>query len=232
MRGQVTGTTPGDSVKVWFTRRRATSGASRSPTGCARTRGGGARARGGGLQRLLDVPGVPTEERSRTTSSYYTEALDANGVAHDVYDYDAMGRKAPDPLGVLSHYDAVIWYTGNDNVTRSPNGAGRGGPRGAPDDHGGARLRERGRPRGVQGVQRRPAVGPRGVPAGGLPAVAVRRRPPDDGRRQVPAAVERLRPVLPRGVPAKRRRRAGRGRERLPGAGHGGRAAGRADDAT
>ncbi len=53
--------------------------------------------------------------------SYYTNALNANGVGHDVYDYDAMQRKAPDPLGVLSHYDAVVWYTGNDNVTRSPN---------------------------------------------------------------------------------------------------------------
>ena len=36
-----------------------------------------------------------------------------------MYDYDAMQRKAPDALGVLSHYDAVVWYTGNDNVTRS-----------------------------------------------------------------------------------------------------------------
>ena len=27
---------------------------------------------------------------------------------------------APDALGVLSHYDAVIWETGNDNVTLSP----------------------------------------------------------------------------------------------------------------
>ena len=25
----------------------------------------------------------------------------------------------PDPLGVLSHYDGIIWYTGNDNVTRA-----------------------------------------------------------------------------------------------------------------
>ena len=49
---------------------------------------------------------------------YYGQALADNGVAYDVYDYDAMGRKAPDPLGVLSHYDAVIWETGNDNVTR------------------------------------------------------------------------------------------------------------------
>ena len=51
---------------------------------------------------------------------FYTDALDANGVAHDVYDIDANGRKAPDNLGVLSHYDAVIWYTGDDIVTREP----------------------------------------------------------------------------------------------------------------
>jgi len=31
-----------------------------------------------------------------------------------------MGRQAPDHLGVLSHYDAVIWYKGNDFVTREP----------------------------------------------------------------------------------------------------------------
>ncbi|MGH2751956.1 MAG: M14 family zinc carboxypeptidase [Actinomycetota bacterium] len=50
--------------------------------------------------------------------SYYEAALQANGIDYDVYDVDAMGRTAPDQLGVLSHYDAVIWYTGNDLVTR------------------------------------------------------------------------------------------------------------------
>ena len=30
------------------------------------------------------------------------------------------GRKAPHHLGVLGHYDAVLWYTGNDLVTREP----------------------------------------------------------------------------------------------------------------
>jgi hypothetical protein len=50
--------------------------------------------------------------------SYYEQALGANGVSFDVYDVDAMGRKAADHLGVLSHYDAVIWYKGNDFVTR------------------------------------------------------------------------------------------------------------------
>ena len=30
-------------------------------------------------------------------------------------------HQAPDPLGVLSHYDAVIWYTGDDYLSRLPN---------------------------------------------------------------------------------------------------------------
>jgi hypothetical protein len=31
------------------------------------------------------------------------------GDGADVYDVDANGREAPSSLGVLSHYDAVIW---------------------------------------------------------------------------------------------------------------------------
>src|SRR3712207_7998780 len=38
--------------------------------------------------------------------STYAAALSANGIAFDVYDVDARGRKAPDALGVLSHYKA------------------------------------------------------------------------------------------------------------------------------
>jgi hypothetical protein len=52
--------------------------------------------------------------------SYYTDAVTASGRTFDVYDVDARGRTAPDHLGVLGHYDAVIWYTGNDFVTREP----------------------------------------------------------------------------------------------------------------
>ena len=52
--------------------------------------------------------------------SYYTEAITASGRTYDIYDVDARGRTAPDHLGVLGHYDAVIWYTGNDFVTREP----------------------------------------------------------------------------------------------------------------
>jgi Immune inhibitor A-like, MAM domain len=56
--------------------------------------------------------------------SYYTDALTANGVSHDVYDVDARGRIAPDSLGVLGHYKAVVWYTGNDLLTREPGQPG------------------------------------------------------------------------------------------------------------
>ena len=58
-----------------------------------------------------------------TYLTYYTDALDANGVAYDIYDVDKRGNRSPDWLGVLSHYDAVIWYTGDDYLTRQPGPA-------------------------------------------------------------------------------------------------------------
>jgi len=118
MRGQVTGTNPGDTVKVWF-------------------EGGGAvsdsftyRAVSESGDRVLvmaaeDYTGAsPVQTPGPHYLSYYTDALAANGIASDVYDVDANGRKAPDALGVLSHYDAVIWYTGNDIITREPGWVG------------------------------------------------------------------------------------------------------------
>ncbi len=114
VRGQVTGTNPGDTVKVWFS-------------------GGGAqsdsftyRAVSETNRRVLvlaaeDYTGAsPVQTPGPHYLSYYTNALAANGIAADVYDVDANGRRAPDALGVLSHYDAVIWYTGDDIITREP----------------------------------------------------------------------------------------------------------------
>ncbi|WP_086661950.1 M14 family metallopeptidase [Lentzea kentuckyensis] len=121
MRGTVTGTNPGDQVKVWFEGGGQTSG---SFTYTAVSESG---------DKVLvlaaeDYTGVSPAKPGVTAPqylSYYTDALAANGVAHDVYDVDANGRKAPDALGVLSHYKAVIWYTGDDVVTREPGwGAG------------------------------------------------------------------------------------------------------------
>jgi murein tripeptide amidase MpaA len=117
MRGQVTGTQPGNSVKVWF-------------------EGGGAvsdsftyQAASETNRRVLimsaeDYTGAsPVLPAGPQYLSYYADALTANGIAFDVYDVDARQRKAPDALGVLSHYDAVIWYTGDDIVTREPGWA-------------------------------------------------------------------------------------------------------------
>jgi hypothetical protein len=111
--GEVGGTAPGDSVKVWFTGGGEESDSFtyevESDTGrsvlimVAEDYTGASPAIGGSGPAYL---------------SYYTDALNANGVAFDVYDVDAQGRTAPDALGVLSHYDAIIWYTGDDVVTR------------------------------------------------------------------------------------------------------------------
>jgi hypothetical protein len=56
--------------------------------------------------------------------SFYTDAIADSGRSYEVYDVDAMGRTAPDYLGVLSHYDAVVWYRGNDIHLREPGWGG------------------------------------------------------------------------------------------------------------
>ena len=119
VRGVVTGTDPGDTVDVWF-------------------EGGG--QRGGDFSyravsetghRVLvvaaeDYTGAsPVQTPGPHFVSRYTDALAADGQQADVYDIDAEGRTAPDALGVLGHYDAVVMETGNDLVTR-PAGAGGG----------------------------------------------------------------------------------------------------------
>ncbi len=120
MRGQVTGTSPGDSVKVWFVGGGATSD-SFTYKAISNTH-----------HRVLilsaeDYTGASPVYKKAAPQylSYYTDALAANGISYDVYDVDANGRTAPDPLGVLGHYQAVIWYTGDDIITREPGwGAG------------------------------------------------------------------------------------------------------------
>ena len=49
----------------------------------------------------------------------YAAALSAAGYSSDVYDVDVNGRTAPHHLGVLSHYDAIVWESGDDIITRA-----------------------------------------------------------------------------------------------------------------
>lgn len=51
---------------------------------------------------------------------YYADALRSNGIDFDVYDIDVNEQTAPDPLGVLSHYKAVVWYSGDDRIPQRP----------------------------------------------------------------------------------------------------------------
>ncbi len=114
VRGNITGTSPGDVVKVWF------EGGGQSSDSFTYT------AMVESPNRVLvlaaeDYSGIsPVYKKTNgpTYLSYYLDALAANGIGADVYDVDANGRTAPSLLGVLSHYDAVIWYTGDDIITR------------------------------------------------------------------------------------------------------------------
>jgi hypothetical protein len=118
VRGVVTRTSPGDTVEVWFEDADNASVRSESFTYSARSESG---------RRVLvlaaeDYSGISPvyKQRGPLYLSYYLDALAANGIAADVYDVDANGRKAPSALGVLGHYDAVVWYTGDDIITREP----------------------------------------------------------------------------------------------------------------
>ena len=132
MRGVVRGTDPGDTVKVWFEGDEGTrtTARSRSPTRRCPTRN----------RKVLvvsaeDYTGAsPVQAGGPDYVNYYLDALQANGVKADVYDVDARGRTAPDPLGVLSHYDAVLWYTGDDIVTRRAGWTGGNADRLAHDE--------------------------------------------------------------------------------------------------
>ncbi len=118
MRGTITGTQPGDEVEVWF-------------------EGGGQKSGSftydmisdSNNEMLLvaaeDYSGAsPNQAAGPHSAQTFLTALAENNVPADLYDVDERTRTAPDALGVLSHYKGVIWYTGEDIVTRE---FGRGG---------------------------------------------------------------------------------------------------------
>jgi hypothetical protein len=130
MSGTVTGTSPGDSVEVWFEGGGETSD---SFTYSAEVESSNDVL----ILSAEDYTGaspVYADQTGPNYLSYYAAALDANGIGYDVYDVDARDRKAATALGVLSHYDAVVWYTGDDIITREPGWAGGNASRLAMDE--------------------------------------------------------------------------------------------------
>ena len=70
-------------------------------------------------------PGTSAEPRPAAVPRLLPNALDDAGIGFDVYDVDANGRTAPSYLGVLSHYKAVVWYTGDDLYRPRPEAGPR-----------------------------------------------------------------------------------------------------------
>jgi hypothetical protein len=117
-RGTVTRTKPGDAVQVWFTGVKPRSGPVASDKFTYRV----ATDIGGQVLILAaeDVTGA-SPAQGVATAKYaddYAAALTASGHTSDVYDVDVNGRFAPHHLGVLSHYKAVVWETGDDIIPR------------------------------------------------------------------------------------------------------------------
>jgi hypothetical protein len=135
LRANIWGMKPGDKVQVWFTSGNRRHGESTQPfeyTVASNTR----------APVLLMVAEDYTGRSSLVTPTPYSDhplyredyeaALKAAGIKYDVYDVDANGRTAATHLGVLSHYRAVVWETGDDVIVRgtdqhAPDGPESGG---------------------------------------------------------------------------------------------------------
>jgi Zinc carboxypeptidase len=120
VRGTVTGARPGDTVKVWFT-----AGGEKSEAFTYRVEPhkgapvlvvvGGDHHTPAAASSLALASRTPAERLAPVLA-----AMKANGVEADTYDIDAHGRVAPDPLGVLRHYRAVVWTTDEERRADSP----------------------------------------------------------------------------------------------------------------
>ena len=122
LRGTVPRQQPGDRVTAWFT---ALGGHSSAPFTYEV-----ADQIGGDVLVLAaeDVTGIsPASTDGATAARWADEHVDAlkqAGYTADVYDLDTHGRTAPHPLGVLSHYRAVLWETGDDIIPRAVGQSG------------------------------------------------------------------------------------------------------------
>ena len=124
-RGVVRGTSAGDEVKVWFT---AKQKGKKKKSG-TRVRSDAftysvASASGDDVLVVAneDYTGVNPDYPDTVTAPKYAaaheQAITDAGYSSDVWDVDARG--VPHHLGVLSHYDGVVWYLGDNRITQDP----------------------------------------------------------------------------------------------------------------
>ncbi|MGW4929737.1 M14 family zinc carboxypeptidase [Agromyces sp. NPDC004153] len=125
-RGVVNGAKPGDSVEVWFTgvasKNDLPKGEKAGPRESVHFTYEVAQDTDRSVLILAneDYTGYNPEPAPRNDGLKYlderVEALAANGVTADVWDVDAQA--VPHDLGVLGHYDAVLWYLGDNRLTQ------------------------------------------------------------------------------------------------------------------
>jgi Zinc carboxypeptidase/Immune inhibitor A peptidase M6 len=119
-RGTVRGADRGDRVEVWFEAQKKGKGWIESERFTYRL----ARDTGDDVLILAneDYTGVnPTYPAGTDAPKYVREhrrAIRQAGYRSDVWDVDRRG--VPHDLGVLDHYDAVLWYLGDNRITQDP----------------------------------------------------------------------------------------------------------------
>ena len=124
-RGEVKGAQAGDDVEVFFTSFDITR---RGRFGIPQFEFNLSEPFSYEVQSSSDAPvlilanedqlGFGPEQDSATPKfvDAYGAALDANGVDYDVWDVATQG--VPHPLGVLGHYDGVVWELGDNRITQ------------------------------------------------------------------------------------------------------------------
>jgi Zinc carboxypeptidase/Immune inhibitor A peptidase M6 len=116
-RGEIRGARAGDAVEVWFTGERP----GRGPVTSERFTYTMARD-GGDVLVLANEdyegfnPGEPGSVAAPRYAQQYVDALTAADISSAVWDVSAQG--VPHDLGVLGHFDSVVWYLGDNRLTQ------------------------------------------------------------------------------------------------------------------
>lgn len=116
-RGEIRNTRAGDQVTVWFSgrneaRKTVTSEPFTYTVATTRPADVLVIANEDYLGFNPTQPGVV----SPVYADLYVDAIEASGRSADVWDVTAQG--VPHPLGVLSHYDTVVWELGDNRLTQ------------------------------------------------------------------------------------------------------------------
>ncbi len=120
LRGRVRGTRPGDQVEVWFESVQFGQGGLRRERSESFTYSAAVESDKDVLVVAAeDYTGLsPAQAGGPNYADDYVAALAEAGYETDLYDIDANASTSPHPLGVLSHYDAVVVETGADIIPR------------------------------------------------------------------------------------------------------------------